>query len=517
MNNLFDHLFELSDSADSLDKFLNGNMQTVNEFYNSNYACILLSRNSIENFILLKDSTISQLDFSKSYAKSFVLMLLDFCERFNFIAATPRICTILARHNIPVNSRLEAALQFLYPRPETNSVFVDRFDSICQKLQLAIDTEEDNDNKSVATFLNYYGIVVNDTRLEFAEQARQKLLEAIQNETYGFLQNKNILTIAPVELQDLTVAYRQIQDVIDKVLGKEDIIMCMPDEETTKTAQDFIIETNTDYSRELLQASVPSDFDAIRSISVHHAGDQRIAGRGVKILESEAELFGYFKSFGNMHKAKLLSAFEALPETFDSRVNIIDWGCGQGFASMIFLEEYGNEIINHITLIEPSEIALKRAALHCKKYSPEVSLNTICKKLDDLEEVYFSFFQSDITIHLFSNILDIDGYSQSHLIELIEQTQTGENYFVCASPYIDAIKTERLESFHRHFENNYDSFELLLDITNTKSINNGFWCCNNSFKHLACLHLPENGCRNKWTRVIKVFVITIFENAVEER
>ena len=399
----------------------------------------------------------------------------------------------------------------MYPRPETNSELVDRFDIICEELQLAIDTEEDNDNKSVATFLNYYGIVVNDTRLEFAEQVKQKLLDTIQNETYGFLQNENILTIANVELQDLAAAYTQIQNVIDKVLGKEDVIVYVPDEETTKTAQDFIIETNTDYSGELL--SVSNDFDAIRSISVHHAGDQRIAGRGVKILESEAELFGYFKSFGNMHKAKLLSAFEALPETFDSKVNIIDWGCGQGFASMIFLEKYGNEIINHITLIEPSEIALKRAALHCKKYSPEVSLNTICKKLDDLEEVDFSFPQSDITIHLFSNILDIDGYSQNHLIGLIEQIRTRQNYFICVSPYIDAIKTERLETFKRHFENNCDSFESLLDIANTKNPNDAFWCCNNTYTqgnvnhghYFNCNDFNESGCNNKWTRVIKVF------------
>ena len=453
----------------------------------------------------MKNTTISQLDFSKSYAKSFALMLLDFCERFNFIAATPRICTILAKHNIPINSRLQAALQFLYPRPETNSELVDRFDIICEELQLAIDMEEDNDNKSIATFLNYYGIVVNYTRLEFAEQVKQKLLNTIQNETYGFLQNENILTIANVELRDLAVAYTQIQNVIDKVLGKEDIIVYVPDEETTKTAQDFIVETNTDYSRELL--SVSNDFDAIRSISVFHAGSQKIAGRGIKILESEDELFGYFKSFGNMHKAKLLSAFKVLPETFDSKVNIIDWGCGQGFASMIFLEKYGSENINQITLIEPSEIALKRAALHCKKYSPAISLKTICKKLNDLEEDDFNLPQSDIMLHLFSNILDIDGYSQNHLIGLIEQIRTRQNYFICVSPYIDAIKTERLETFKRHFENNCDSFESLLDIANTKNPNDTFWYCNNSYKDCICLKHPENGCNNKWTRVIKVFSV----------
>jgi hypothetical protein len=237
----------------------------------------------------------------------------------------------------------------------------------------------------------------------------------------------------------------------------------------------------------------------------------------VKILESEEELFGYFKSFGNMHKAKLLSAFEVLPETFDSKVNVIDWGCGQGFASMVFLEKYAHEDVNHITLIEPSEIALKRAALHCKKYCPDILFKTICKKIDDLDADNFNIPQSDVTIHLFSNILDIDDYSQSHLIELIELTQTGENYFTCVSPYIDAIKTERLESFKRHFENNCDSFELLLDITNTKSLSDGFWCCNNTYiqgnvnhgHYFNCNDFNECGCFNKWTRVIKVFKVTL--------
>ena len=74
MSNLFENLFEISDTADSLDKFLNENMQAVNEFYNSNYACIQLSKNTIDNFILLKYNTISQLDFSKSYTKSFALI-----------------------------------------------------------------------------------------------------------------------------------------------------------------------------------------------------------------------------------------------------------------------------------------------------------------------------------------------------------------------------------------------------------------------------------------------------------
>ncbi|WP_221620560.1 hypothetical protein, partial [Tannerella forsythia] len=113
------------------------------------------------------------------------------------------------------------------------------------------------------------------------------------------------------------------------------------------------------------------------------------------------------------------------------------------------------------------------------------------------------------------NILDIDGYSQKHLIELIDQTQANENYLVCVSPYIDAIKTERLEVFKRHFENAYESFKLLLELTNNKS--NEFWCCNNTYTrgsinhgdYFNCKAFDDCGCSNRWTRIIKVFKLVI--------
>jgi 2-polyprenyl-3-methyl-5-hydroxy-6-metoxy-1,4-benzoquinol methylase len=442
-------------------------------------------------------------------------MLLDYCERFNFIAATPRIYSILKHNDILVNNRLQAALLFLYPRPNTNSELVERFDTICEKLQLAIEIEEDNGKKAIATFLNYYGIIVNDTRLEFAEQVKEKLTFAIQNKNYPFLINDSIFEVLQqIDLQD-DLAYTQIQYLIDTVFGKEETVITIPLIKTKSVKSDLLIETGTNYSKELM--SVSSNFDAIRSISVRHADSCAITNRGVKILESEEELFEYMKRFGNMHKAKLQVAYDSLPETFSPKVNIIDWGCGQGIGSMLFLEKYGTDIVNNVTLIEPSEIAIKRAALHLKKYNPKISLKTICKKLDDLEFTDFINEEAVITFHLFSNILDIDDYSQSYLIKLIELTKSNSNYFVCASPYIDEIKTERLESFRRHFETKYDTFNLLLDVTNSKNTNEDFWCCNNTHNnhHIShgsyfnCNEYTENGCNNKWTRVIKVFKVNL--------
>jgi hypothetical protein len=517
MNNFFDQLFKIADSGDALDKYLNVNMQLVNEFYNSNYGSILLAKNSIEKFILLKHRNISQLDYTKSYAKSFVLMLLDYCERFNFISATPQIHRILTENNISINFRQNAALHFLYPRPNTNSELVERFDSICENLQLAIDNEEDNDNKAIATFLNYYGIIVNDTPFQFLEQVNKKITNAQNNEEYQFLLTETIKELASIGTQDKDAAYVQVQIIIDKILGKEDVYVYVPINSTEKedVRQELLIETDTCYSKELID--IPDNYDAIRSLSVRRADGCSLTNRGVKIIESYEELYEYMKRFGNMHKAKLQSAFEPLPNSFPSKVNIIDWGCGQGIASMIFIEKFGADIIHNITLIEPSELAIKRAALHVKKYNQHIPIKTICKKLDELEESDFTEGQADIIVHLFSNILDIDDYSQTHLIDLIECTQSGTNYFVCASPYIDEIKTERLESFKRNFESKYDSFELLLDVSSSKNPNDDFWCCNNTHnKHrishgtyFNCKEYTENGCNNKWTRVIKVFKVEL--------
>jgi len=503
MNNFFDQLFEISDSADSLAKFLDENMQTVNDFYNSDYSHIIICKNSIERFILLKYNLITQLNYNKSYNKSFVLMLLDYCERFNFLAATPRICSILNSNGITINSRLQAALLFLYPRPKTNSEFVDKFDIICERLQLAVETEEDDDSKALATFLSYYSIVIYDTNIQFAKQVKAKLVNAVENETYPFLKHNCISEIIQLNLNDTDKSYVQLQFIIDKILNKNDFVsskIIVPEEE-------ILIEENTEYAGEL--SIVPANFNSIRNISIQKSDGRMDTNRGVKILNSESELFAYMRRFGNMHKAKLQSAFESLPDSFTSKVNIIDWGCGQGIASMIFLEEYGTNTTNKITLIEPSEIAIKRASLHIKKYNPAISIKTVCKKLDALAEQDLD--ETSITIHLFSNVLDIDDYSQNRLINLIEVTQSNLNYFVCVSPYIDEIKTERLESFKRYFENRYNSFELLLDVQNSKNSDNSYWNCNKKYSGNKCPNHPLCGCNDQWTRVIKVFKVNFSE------
>ena len=87
---------------------------------------------------------------------------------------------------------------------------------------------------------------------------------------------------------------------------------------------------------------------------------------GTAVLSNEEQLCCYIASYGDMHKGKLEKAFETFPwEELTSNLEVIDWGCGQGIASVHFVSKLRD--FNHlpklqkITLIEPSSVALSRA------------------------------------------------------------------------------------------------------------------------------------------------------------
>ena len=267
--------------------------------------------------------------------------------------------------------------------------------------------------------------------------------------------------------------------------------------EKRKKEHNYIIESNTKYATLLKNTALK--FQAIKNISVAHFykySDKdeifQSLGRGNNVLKEEAQLYSYLNSYGNMHEAKMLSALQKFP--FDilknKHIEFLDWACGQGLASIVILEYLRNQNItlpiDKIILIEPSEIALKRAALHVRHFDSQCEIKTVLK---DIDSVQFTDIQSNtnaIKIHLFSNILDVDGFSLEHLISLVEQTQKGNNYFVCVSPYITDAKTARIDEFVQHFANNYNSYKTYYEVENRK----GDWI-------------------NEWTRVIRVFKVNL--------
>ena len=192
--------------------------------------------------------------------------------------------------------------------------------------------------------------------------------------------------------------------------------------------------------------------------------------RGVKLLETDEELCMYLLAYGKMHKAKIWKTCDYLPlKDFDSKsLKIIDWGCGQGLASLCFLDKLRKENISiknpSVTLIEPSKQALNRAKIHLEAYLEEGTIECLNKFIDDVE-IEDIVSDKTITIHFFSNILDIKSIDLKLLASKVGSSDLqGEHFICCIGPLFS--NNQRIGAFYNHF----DTPEILYQGTNSEYI-----------------------------------------------
>ena len=222
-------------------------------------------------------------------------------------------------------------------------------------------------------------------------------------------------------------------------------------------------EEGTSYAHQINNLCSHS-FSEIRDISVRYIQEfddeekdelfEEI-NHGMDVLSTNEHIHTYMYCFGLMHEAKLNKAFLEIPKRFfkPSEIEIIDYACGQGIASLCFanfLEESGHETrIKKITLIEPSTVALSRAALICHKVCPEALIETIASEFDDLDDDQISTTEVP-RVHLLSNILDMTCYNLNHLARVINKVKNKGDLFVCVDPwYHDRNKDGRQRKLMR--------------------------------------------------------------------
>ncbi|WP_417559041.1 hypothetical protein [Mesoflavibacter zeaxanthinifaciens] len=482
---IFDKLILASTDEVQLSIFIKKNNQELYDFLlTQSFSELSKSKAKIENFISKNLRIIRHLDFSVESSIIFTTLLLDVSERFNFRLPFQRLYKLLHKNNCEIGNRIEASALF-FIGVKRISDYNDRIEEILERLSVAYINEEDTEDRIIGTIITFYAQVVHNFSSQNSlgvENIKRKLLSF--NETYPFLRNDLVSTVLNIDFTDNVSAFTRIQNLLDVFLKR------------TKTYSSFIIgfliEENTQYS--LLLEKAKPNFNSIRQISVNQwrkINEDSVfysLQRGVKILTEEKQLYSYLYSYGKMHHSKMTSSFAYIPnQLFNDDLNIIDWGCGQGLASASFIDYFNSNInkVKNVTLIEPSELALKRASLHIKKFDKTIDVSTINKDLDSLSTTDFEN-NSNVKVHLFSNILDIDLFSLTQLIELIKTTFKGENYFVCASPYVNPLKTSRLDSFVKSFSTN-SNFNLIKEINNRS----GEWA------------------NNSWTRVIRIFKANI--------
>jgi hypothetical protein len=161
--------------------------------------------------------------------------------------------------------------------------------------------------------------------------------------------------------------------------------------------------------------------------------------RGVKILDDHLDLCLYLHFYGNMHQEKLLHCFNEInDEVFNDEIEIIDWGCGQALGAMCLFdylnEQNKSKVVKKITLIEPSSIAIKRAADHIKCFvNDSVEIITKNKFFEELSNGDIKSNKRTV-IHILSNVIDIEEINLTNLVTLIKSLGQNDNYIISFSP-----------------------------------------------------------------------------------
>lgn len=221
--------------------------------------------------------------------------------------------------------------------------------------------------------------------------------------------------------------------------------------------------------------------------------------RGVELLDSEPLLQMYFYSYGQMHSEKLTYAFKQLSPYIKSaeKIDIVDYGCGQGLATMCyhdFIKDYNlQQQVRSITLIEPSALALSRAELLCSHFFPDATIIAIQKGFDELLEDEIRIYIDCPTLHLFSNILDIETYDIAPLAGKIKTSCQGDNEFVIVSPMQNSRRMSRIKEFVDYLGVNL-YFEKYLDKQQLREDKDWTCCtmlCSTRNRKLSAINIEE--------------------------
>lgn len=200
----------------------------------------------------------------------------------------------------------------------------------------------------------------------------------------------------------------------------------------------------SDYSI-LLQEINPINFEKIKRVSTKFIKENQI-----QPTFENYSMYKYLNENGKRDKAMCYSVFENLTKLFINKsINIIDWGCNQGIATMLFLdyikEKQLDIKISNINLIESDEKALKRAMLHVNKLKEkETNLNALNTNIQAISVDRMRLDQT-ITVNLYTTLLD-DTY-ENKKISLLDSNNfinNSENYFVC----ISSTKDKRINDFY---------------------------------------------------------------------
>lgn len=168
-------------------------------------------------------------------------------------------------------------------------------------------------------------------------------------------------------------------------------------------------------------AGGPISFDWLRTAFKSSNGDKVHASldRGRAVLGATSQLDQYLYSHGLMIQSQWANMSHLYP--VDHAVDrLIDYGCGQGLAGLLLHDNLDDDLFDSITkiiLVEPSAIALVRAEAVYRCIAPNSEIYCINKEFDDVKSSDLQPDGSTLSVHVFSNVLDINGFDQERLLK----------------------------------------------------------------------------------------------------
>ena len=168
---------------------------------------------------------------------------------------------------------------------------------------------------------------------------------------------------------------------------------------------------------------------------------------GLDLLQSDEALDCYIGAYGEMHHSKCKAVLQNLPFPPEEKiegglsVEIVDWGCGQGIGAVSiidFLKERDlTQWLKKVTLIEPSEAAISRAVVNVTKATAQrvrvVPINAYLPADGNDSEIKGIHFEQQFVIHIFSNILDVEGIDLRKIAQAMA-SPGHTNYVCCVGP-----------------------------------------------------------------------------------
>lgn len=453
-----------------LTTFIDERLDEIFDYYSlSNYEVIIEDKLFFRN--LPTYLSISELDFIKSKNVTFLNLLLATAVRINEPFSFGYFLDILERQNLEKSKVIEASTIFMNCRNVTE--LIDGYPTLLNLLEESFLTQSDGQKEPITVLLNYYAAAI----IHFAEfnggrlaEIRSLLVESYENSIKTFLQDSILEEALGLSINFEDNPHSELQRLIDTYLERGVVL--------APFVQGYILETGTAYADVITANNY--NMNEIWSLNrelynnlLHTDSIFRSLGRGTAVLTSEDQLITYMSQLGKMHFAKLRDAFKGLPNDLEN-IHLFDWGCGQAPASKMFIDRFSSENIKSVTLIEPSQAALKRAALHVSKDTQVI--RTINKDFDSLiyEDIALTKTAGDLTVHIFSNVIDMDFFQLHSLIDLLRRNSSGLTYYVLVSPLISITKTQRLETFVEEISSNVNNKLLLVDDKASGTWNRGW-------------------------------------------